>query len=44
MHGLPMNGQQWRKVVPLLPDYRCIRPTMPLGVISRLTNLAGQYT
>lgn len=31
MHGLPMNGAQWRKVVPLLPDYRCIRPTMPLG-------------
>lgn len=30
-HGLPMNGAQWRKVVPLLSGYRCILPTLPLG-------------
>ncbi|MGK5639386.1 alpha/beta fold hydrolase [Streptomyces sp. URMC 126] len=30
-HGLPMNGQQWRKVVPLLDGYRCVLPTLPLG-------------
>src|SRR5438477_5263991 len=22
-HGLPMSATQWRKVVPLLPGYRC---------------------
>ncbi|NJP99041.1 alpha/beta fold hydrolase [Streptomyces zingiberis] len=30
-HGMPMNGKQWRKVVPLLPGYRCLLPTLPLG-------------
>ncbi|MBZ4319493.1 alpha/beta fold hydrolase [Streptomyces huiliensis] len=30
-HGLPMNGRQWRKVVPLLDGYRCVLPTLPLG-------------
>ena len=30
-HGVPMNETQWRKVVPLLPGYRCILPTLPLG-------------
>lgn len=30
-HGFPMNGTQWRKVVPLLPGYRCVLPTLPLG-------------
>jgi pimeloyl-ACP methyl ester carboxylesterase len=26
-----MDGRQWRKVIPLLPRYRCITPTLPLG-------------
>ena len=30
-HGLPMTATQWRKVVPLLPGYRCVLPTLPLG-------------
>ncbi|MGE4365273.1 MAG: alpha/beta fold hydrolase, partial [Mycolicibacterium sp.] len=30
-HGLLMDGRQWRKVLPLLPGYRCITPTLPLG-------------
>ncbi|QWF76665.1 alpha/beta fold hydrolase [Amycolatopsis sp. CA-230715] len=30
-HGFPMNESQWRKVVPLLPGYRCVLPTLPLG-------------
>ena len=30
-HGVPMDGRVWRKVVPLLPDFRCITPTLPLG-------------
>lgn len=30
-HGLLMDGLQWRKVVPKLPHYRCITPTLPLG-------------
>ncbi|MFI7529441.1 alpha/beta fold hydrolase [Nocardia salmonicida] len=30
-HGLLMDGRQWRKVIPLLPEYRCITPTLPLG-------------
>lgn len=30
-HGVPMNETQWRKVVPLMPGYRCITPTLPLG-------------
>jgi pimeloyl-ACP methyl ester carboxylesterase len=32
VHGLLMDGQQWRHVVPLLrDDFRCIRPTLPMG-------------
>lgn len=30
-HGFPMNHLQWRKVVPLLDDFRCVMPTLPLG-------------
>ncbi|MCF3102340.1 alpha/beta hydrolase [Streptomyces roseoverticillatus] len=30
-HGVPMDGTQWRKVVPLLDGYRCILPTLPMG-------------
>ncbi|TXG92519.1 alpha/beta hydrolase [Rhodococcus rhodnii] len=30
-HGFPMNHLQWRKVIPLLDDLRCIAPTFPLG-------------
>jgi pimeloyl-ACP methyl ester carboxylesterase len=30
-HGLLMDGRQWRKVIPLIPEYRCITPTLPLG-------------
>ncbi|MEV3903859.1 alpha/beta hydrolase [Mycobacterium sp. NPDC050551] len=30
-HGLLMDGRQWRKVLPLLPGYRCITPTLPMG-------------
>ncbi|MGK5543195.1 alpha/beta fold hydrolase [Streptomyces sp. URMC 127] len=30
-HGVPMDGEQWRKVVPLLDGYRCILPTLPMG-------------
>jgi pimeloyl-ACP methyl ester carboxylesterase len=32
VHGLLVNGDLWRKVVPLLADrYRCITPDLPLG-------------
>jgi len=31
VHGVPMDHTQWRKVVPLLPAYRCVLPTLPLG-------------
>lgn len=32
LHGLIMDGSLWRKVVPgLVPDYRCVLPTLPLG-------------
>jgi pimeloyl-ACP methyl ester carboxylesterase len=32
VHGLLVNGDHWRKVVPLLADrYRCITPDLPLG-------------
>ncbi len=30
-HGVPMDHRVWRKVIPLLPDFRCIAPTLPLG-------------
>jgi pimeloyl-ACP methyl ester carboxylesterase len=36
VHGLLVNGDLWRKVVPLLADrYRCITPDWPLGSHSR---------
>ncbi len=32
LHGLAMDGRQWRKVVDRLGgDYRCVLPTLPLG-------------
>ena len=32
VHGLLVNGDLWRKVVPRLADrYRCIAPDWPLG-------------
>lgn len=32
LHALTMDGSLWRKVVPgLVPDYRCVLPTLPLG-------------
>src|SRR5436190_3452994 len=32
VHGLLVNGDLWRKVVPALAkDYRCITPDWPLG-------------
>ncbi|SKC60794.1 alpha/beta fold hydrolase [Krasilnikoviella flava] len=30
-HGPPMDSRAWRKVVPLLPGFRVITPTLPLG-------------
>ncbi|MBV5243672.1 alpha/beta hydrolase [Mycolicibacterium sp. PAM1] len=30
-HGLLMDGRQWRKVLPQLPEYRCITTTLPMG-------------
>src|SRR3954454_16260613 len=35
VHGLFVNGDHWRKVVPLLADrYRCVAPDLPLGAHS----------
>jgi pimeloyl-ACP methyl ester carboxylesterase len=35
VHGLFVNGDHWRKVVPLLADrYRCVIPDLPLGAHS----------
>jgi pimeloyl-ACP methyl ester carboxylesterase len=32
LHGVLMNGTVWRKVVAqLVPEYRCVVPTLPLG-------------
>jgi pimeloyl-ACP methyl ester carboxylesterase len=32
IHGLAMDGRQWRKVIAELPpDYRCVLPTLPMG-------------
>lgn len=32
LHGLLMDGTQWRKVVSeLSPDFRCVLPTLPMG-------------
>ncbi|NHA68994.1 alpha/beta fold hydrolase [Phycicoccus flavus] len=30
-HGVPMDGRCWRRVVPLLPGFRVLTPTLPLG-------------
>jgi pimeloyl-ACP methyl ester carboxylesterase len=36
VHGLLMDGRQWRKVVAeLVPTYRCVLPTLPLGAHRR---------
>jgi pimeloyl-ACP methyl ester carboxylesterase len=39
IHGLLVNGDLWRKVVPeLSKDYRCIAPDLPLGSHTRAMN------
>jgi pimeloyl-ACP methyl ester carboxylesterase len=39
IHGLLVNGDLWRKVVPQLSkDYRCIAPDLPLGSHERAMN------
>jgi pimeloyl-ACP methyl ester carboxylesterase len=39
IHGLLVNGDLWRKVVPeLSKDFRCIVPDLPLGSHSRAMN------
>jgi pimeloyl-ACP methyl ester carboxylesterase len=36
LHGLLMDGAQWRKVVPeLRAEYRCVLPTLPMGAHRR---------
>lgn len=37
-HGLLMNRTQWRRVIPLLDDFRCIAPTWPLGAQRQAMN------
>ncbi|MDT5185849.1 MAG: hypothetical protein QOI29_4007, partial [Mycobacterium sp.] len=31
VHGVAVNGDLWRRVVPRLPDHRCIAPDLPWG-------------
>jgi pimeloyl-ACP methyl ester carboxylesterase len=39
IHGLMMNGAQWRHVVKeLRPDYRCVLPTLPMGAHRKPVN------
>jgi pimeloyl-ACP methyl ester carboxylesterase len=39
VHGLLVNGDLWRKVVPeLSKDYRCIAPDLPLGSHTKAMN------
>src|SRR4051812_30981462 len=39
IHGLLVNGDLWRKVVPeLSKDYRCIAPDLPLGSHAKAMN------
>jgi pimeloyl-ACP methyl ester carboxylesterase len=39
IHGLLVNGDLWRKVVPALSkDYRCVVPDLPLGSHDRAMN------
>lgn len=49
-HGLFMNQTQWRKVIPLLTEYRCIAPVLPMGAHTTpmkpdadLSQLGGQF-
>ena len=36
VHGLAMDGRQWRKVeADLRPDYRCVLPVLPMGAHRR---------
>ncbi|MBM7366516.1 alpha/beta fold hydrolase [Gordonia hydrophobica] len=43
-HGLLMNRTQWRRVIPLLDDYRCIAPTRPLGAQRQPMNPAADLS
>ncbi|TCJ94938.1 alpha/beta fold hydrolase [Nocardia alba] len=43
-HGLLMDGRQWRKVIPLLSEYRCITPTLPLGAHTEPMNPDADLT
>ncbi len=43
-HGLLMNETQWRKVVPLLAEFRCITPTWPLGAHRQPMNRDADLT
>lgn len=43
-HGLLMDGRQWRKVIPLLPGYRCITPTLPMGAHTTPMNADADLT
>ena len=45
VHGLFVNGDHWRKVVPLLAgSHRCITPDLPLGAHSRPLPGAAERT
>jgi pimeloyl-ACP methyl ester carboxylesterase len=45
IHGLLVNGDLWRKVVPALSkDYRCIAPDLPLGSHDRAMDEAADLT
>src|SRR6266542_4481105 len=45
VHGLLVNGDLWRKVVPeLSKDYRCIAPDLPLGSHTRGMNEAADLS
>ncbi|GAB11671.1 putative hydrolase [Gordonia araii NBRC 100433] len=43
-HGLLMNETQWRKVIPLLDEFRCITPTWPLGAHRQPMNSDADLT
>ncbi|AUH68570.1 MULTISPECIES: alpha/beta fold hydrolase [Gordonia] len=43
-HGLLMNRTQWRRVIPLLDDFRCIAPTWPLGAQRQPMNASADLT
>ena len=45
IHGLLVNGDLWRKVVPTLAkNYRCIAPDLPLGAHSLALNADADLT